>query len=264
MNEPGIEEQGENSPEPVELTAQDLFTSTRRNAQRQASTNGASRKRAHLPQHHSMSARTIRRHKKAKKDREAQGFLPLSEFLKWKAMSTARPNARQQDTQKNDMRKAEEMGTACSAEGGSVSTPVLVVEEEEEEEEAGETVLHPIRVEDNDNETEVTSIAPEEEEEEEEDEVAAAVDSKSEDEKSTTSQDESSSNSWRWGRSQRILCESEESSQCLSLSSDGNTTLSDLEEVFGIDPKEVEGLHDGNSPDDSATQQPASNAADFL
>ena len=93
-----------------------------------------------------MSARTIRRHKKAKKDREAQGFLPLSEFLKWKAMSTrpsTRPNARQQDTQKNDMRKAEEMGTACSAEGGLVSTPVLVVEEEEEEE-AGETVLHPI------------------------------------------------------------------------------------------------------------------------
>ena len=35
------------------------------------------------------------------------------------------------------------MGTACSAEGGLVSTPVLVVEEEEEEE-AGETVLHPI------------------------------------------------------------------------------------------------------------------------
>ena len=90
-----------------------------------------------------MSARTIRRHKKAKKDREAQGFLPLSEFLKWKAMSTVRPNARQQDTQKNDLRKAVEMGTACSAEGGSVSTLVLVVEEEEEEE-AGETVLHPI------------------------------------------------------------------------------------------------------------------------
>ena len=37
------------------------------------------------------------------------------------------------------------------------------------------------------------------------------------------------------------------------MSSDGDTTLGDLEEIFGIDPKEVEGLHDGNSPDDSAT-----------
>ena len=69
-----------------------------------------------------------------------------------------------------------------------------------------------------------------------------------------TSQDASSSNGWHWGCSQRILCKSEESSQeCLSLSSDGDTTLGDLEEIFGIDPKEVEGLHDGNSPDDSAT-----------
>ena len=94
--------------------------------------------------------------------------------------------------------------------------------------------------------------------------MAAAV-SKSKDKKSMASQDASSSNGWCWRCSQRILCESEESLQeCLSLSSDGDTTLGDLEEIFGIDPKEVEGLHYGNSPNDSATQQPVSNAADFL
>ena len=63
-----------------------------------------------------------------------------------------------------------------------------------------------------------------------------------------------------WGPSQIVLHKSEESSSVL----DNNDALSDLNKLSGIDTKEVEGLHDGKAPDHSATQQPASNAADIL
>jgi hypothetical protein len=66
---------------------------------------------------------------------------------------------------------------------------------------------------------------------------------------------------WGWGPSQMILCKGKESSPLLGNS---NTPLGDLEELFSIDTKVVEGLHDGNAPNDSTAQQPASNAADLL
>jgi hypothetical protein len=66
---------------------------------------------------------------------------------------------------------------------------------------------------------------------------------------------------WGWGPSWTILCESKESLPSLGNS---DTPLGNLKELFSIDTKEVEGLHDGNAPDDSTAQQPASNATDLL
>jgi hypothetical protein len=66
---------------------------------------------------------------------------------------------------------------------------------------------------------------------------------------------------WRWGASWMILCESKESSSSFGGS---DTSLGDLENLSSIDTKEVEGLCKGNAPNDSAAQQPASNAVDLL
>ena len=55
-----------------------------------------------------------------------------------------------------------------------------------------------------------------------------------------------------------------ESKEELSSVLGNNDALSDLDELSGIDTKEVEGLHDGNAPNHSAAQQPMSNAADVL
>jgi hypothetical protein len=57
---------------------------------------------------------------------------------------------------------------------------------------------------------------------------------------------------WGWGPSRTVLHESKESSSVLG----NNNALSDLEELSGIDTKEVEGLHNGNAPNHSAAQQP--------
>jgi hypothetical protein len=102
------------SPELVELSPIEFFRS-------------AFRKQSSAPEglgkHDRKSDRSIRRHKKVKRDLEAQGFLSLPEFLKLKAMSV-----RQQHFQCDDMHKAEAevMRTMCSAKGGTALTPVVL------------------------------------------------------------------------------------------------------------------------------------------
>ena len=66
---------------------------------------------------------------------------------------------------------------------------------------------------------------------------------------------------WGWSASWTILLESEESS---SSHCGSNTSLGNLEDLSSTDTKEVEGLHKGSSPNDSAAQQPVNNAVDLL
>jgi hypothetical protein len=63
-----------------------------------------------------------------------------------------------------------------------------------------------------------------------------------------------------WGPSWTVLHKSKESSSVLG----NDNALNNLEELSCIDTKEVEGFHDGNAPNHSATQQPTTNAADVL
>ncbi|KAN0140194.1 hypothetical protein V8E53_002090 [Lactarius tabidus] len=84
------EDECKSSPELAELLALEYFSSTLRNAQGKASA-GASegpRKCVHAPQYHGKSKRTIRRHKKAKRDLEAQEFFSVAEFFKQKVKSS--------------------------------------------------------------------------------------------------------------------------------------------------------------------------------
>jgi hypothetical protein len=177
-----------------------------------------------------------------------------------RSMHTSQVNDNNAEDEEEEANKADKRSKcAVQVDGNSKA------EEEEEEEE--ETPMHTLWVEDNDDETEarteVTSIcAPKEEEET----------------KSETSQDAWTARGWTmsapwlsrgneglscwgWGPSWMILCKSKESLPSLGNS---DTPLGNLKELFSIDTKEVEGLHDGNAPDDSTAQQPASNAADLL
>ncbi|KAN0139516.1 hypothetical protein V8E53_002632 [Lactarius tabidus] len=176
-DEAGIEEWDvcESSPELVELSPIEFFSS-------------AFRKQSSAPEglgkRDGKSNRSIRRHKKAKRDLEVQGFLSLPEFLKLKAVS-----ARQQHIQRDDMHKAEAevMGTVCSAKGGTASTPVVFEEEKEESaESAEEGSVHVFQAEEEEEEdesadafllqvgdnNETTSICASKEEEEEEESEA--------------------------------------------------------------------------------------------
>jgi hypothetical protein len=260
----------ESSPELVELSPIEFFSSAFR---KQLSAPKGLGKRDRK------SDRSIRRHKKVKRDLEAQGFLSLPEFLKLKAMST-----RQQHIQRDDMHKAEAevMGTVCSAKGGMASTPVVF--EEEEEESAEEGSVHAFQAEEEeeedeladvfllqvDDDDETTSICASKEEEEEESEAEGKNDKTGQDtcpaEGGTMlalqlSRGNRGPSHWGWGLSQTVLDRSEELSSSVD---DNNTTLSDLDEFSSSGTKEVEGLHDWNAPDDHAAQHPTSHAADLL
>ncbi|KAH9035446.1 hypothetical protein EDB83DRAFT_2318747 [Lactarius deliciosus] len=75
----------ESSPDIMELSAVELFSSVLQNAQRQAAAVEGPRKCTHPSRHNGKSERTIRRRKKLKRDLEEQGFLLLPEFFKQKA-----------------------------------------------------------------------------------------------------------------------------------------------------------------------------------
>ena len=268
-NEPDMDDldDREGSPELVELTPIEFFSSAFR---RQTLAPQVSGKRVYS---HGQSGRTFRRQKKVKRDLEAslerQGFVPLRDFLERKARSAmAEPEA--------EVTRTARIGTM------STLAPVLeeeeeeeeeAEEEEEEEEEEGDATL---RVDDD----EETSIHASEGGGEEADESnIASADNESEadeteNEKRTASTrggmgtmltprpsgGDNDISCLGWGPSRIVLHESEESSSVL----DKNDALSDLDELSSIYTKEVEGLHDGKAPDHSATQQPASNAADVL
>ena len=61
-----------------------------------------------------------------------------------------------------------------------------------------------------------------------------------------------------WGPSQRLLCKSKESS------STDNTIQSDPEDLDSASARELEGLHHGNTPDDTAAQQPMDSTVDLI
>lgn len=73
----------ESSPEVVKLSAVKYFSLALQNAQRQALVTEGPKKCMHAAQ--GKSDRTIQRHKRAKMQMEAKGFLSLPEFLKQKA-----------------------------------------------------------------------------------------------------------------------------------------------------------------------------------
>jgi hypothetical protein len=187
--------------------------------------------------------------------------LSLPEFLKLKAMS-----ARQQHIQHDDMHRAEAevIGTVCSAKGGTVLTPVVF---EEEEEEANAFLLQV----DDDNKTTSICASKEEEEEEEEESEAEGKNNKTGQDTHTAeggmmltlqlSRGNRGLACWGWGPSWTVLDGSKESSSSVD---DNNTTLSNLDKLSSSGTKEVEGLHNGNAPDNCTAQHPASHASDFL
>ena len=68
------------------MSALEIFSSTLKNAQRQASAAEGPKKCLCASQFQGNSDRTIRQNKKAKQDLEAQGFFSLPDFFKLKAM----------------------------------------------------------------------------------------------------------------------------------------------------------------------------------
>ena len=262
-----MQDDHESSLELVELSALEFFSSKHQNAQRQTSAaEGPGKCMCAL---HRRSNRTIQRHKKAKRDLEAQGFLSLPEFFKQKAIHTGQQENQAQiapskePEHKNKANEAnktetnaeiEAIANAHSAEGGMMAT--LVLEEEEEEEEAREEV-----------EVDTVSMHALEEEEWTESKTENAwttgdLDVCSTDD-GTTLLSQSDSGDMvpfyrHWGPSQRLLCESEE-----SLSTD-DTTQSNPKDLNSASARELEGLDHGNTPDDTAAQQPMDSTVDLL
>jgi hypothetical protein len=270
----------ESSPELVELSALEMFSSALQDAQRRTSAMEEPRKRARAPQNHGKSERTMRRHKKAKRDLEAQGFFSVQEFFKRKAKSAGQEGSNEalQVVQSEEHEGQEEIaneethnaetevvGYMSGSEGNAASIPALAEVEVVVEVEAPVT---------KDKTDEVTAVRRFEEEEEEEEEEEA---SKTEDETKPTSDacsvgatsipglpqwhsSDMEQSCWRWA-AWPILLESEESE---SESSYGDTTVSDLEDLHSTDARELEGLHRGDAPNNPTTQQPSGNTADLL
>jgi hypothetical protein len=284
VDEPELEER-ESSPDLVELSAVDFFSSALQNAQRQLS--AAPRKCVHTSHHSGKSDRTIRRHKKAKRDLEAQGFFSLAEFFRQKDESTRqraigavqseeehdehneghKDKATEEEHESED--KDEVIGSARSAEGGTASMCVL------EEGDKTDKTMEGARS----AEGSMTSMRVFEEEEEEPDEADKTMELEGtrgpeggmvsihvlEEEESETDEEDPSDPEKviksSWGPSRTILYESEESS---SSSCGGDTPWSDLEDLHSTGTRELEGLCHGNAPDDTATEQPMDNAAELL
>jgi len=255
VNEPGIEQEGDepdSSPDFVELSTAEPFSPAPQDAhwQRQASAEGP-RKRVHASYPNGKSDRTIRRHKKAKRDLEAQGFFSLPEFFKRRAESARqqeaievvheeceeRASCKEHEDNANEVDDgAKVIGSTCSAEGGMVSIHVL--EERDEADDDDDEVMGSLcNVKDG-----TTSIQLEEEEEtdEAEDEAGKTMGGACSAKGGTMSIHGHSSGDpsdleqepgYCWGPSRTVLYESEESSS----SSCSGDTLGDLEELHGTD-----------------------------
>ncbi|KAH9024109.1 hypothetical protein EDB85DRAFT_1894489 [Lactarius pseudohatsudake] len=246
----------ESYPDIVELSVADFFSPASQNTPRQAPAPEGSRKHACGSHSDRNSERTIRRHKKTKRDLEAQGFFTLQEFFKQKAESarqeeptetvqsedtTAEENKTckgDEDMVNEDVHKGEVTKSVCNMDSGAVSVSVLEVgdmaKSAEEDDAAGS--LHSAK-------GAMTTIWFEEEEEEEEEETNA------EDEAKTTG---GAISVHRLSSSDLILYESEE----LSSSSSCGGDLSEPEDLNDTDTKELTGIHHRNTPDDATTQQP--------
>ena len=269
----------ESSLEVVEMSAVEFFSSAFQCAERQASTAKGPRKRVHVPHYHGKSKRTQDRHKKRKRDLEAQGFLSLPEFFKRKATSMEQEESKA-EVILNEESKAREEDRKCEEDGehkknpekrsGDESGPALASipafeEEEEEEEEEAEAEIT----------IDAVPIHTREEEEEEEEEEEPPD---PEDHTTKTTTDErraevtpmamlsqnlgnAALSGICWGPSWTILHESEGSD---SESNGGNSTQSNHEDIHNSGTKELEGFRRGDSHDDNTTQQPMASVVDFL
>ena len=123
----------------MESSQLEFYSSAHQNTQRQSSAAERSGKCVHC---HGKSERTIRRHKKAKRDLEAQGFFSLPEFFKRKGLSTKHEvqteDQGDEEAAGPQIHEAETQVVAGSARSAVGSTVLMhVFEEEEEEEEEG-------------------------------------------------------------------------------------------------------------------------------
>ena len=246
-----IEEQACNSsPDLVELSAHQYFSSTLQNAQKQTSTTTEGPiKHPHASQNQGKSDRTMRRNKKARRDLEAQGFLPLSEFFQWKATAD----------QQQESQVTPRMGSAPGVEKGAALVILLEEEDEEEEDEMGTntTPIHTSEEERGETKTEAeTGKTSDKPDKMITDDCRAEV--------ILMCQNDPSNAELigrHWGPSQTVLLESEES-ECES--SDSKSTQSDLDDIHSTETRELEGHCCGDAPNDAATQLPTGSAVDLL
>jgi hypothetical protein len=242
LSSEGLEEYDrESSLELVEMSAIKFFSST----PAQASAATGPKKRVHIP--HGKSERTIRRHKKAKRDLEAQGFFSLSEFFKRKAETAERQEtAEHQDNppgkecekhedkaNKTHNAETEVLERVCSAEDCTAAIPVE--EEEEEEEVMGIDLISMHRLE-----------GLEEEEEEEEEPQGETEKTKDKINETHPAGDADASDG-----------------ESLASSCGSDTTESDLEDT-NAGAREPEGVHSGDIPIDNTTQQLMASVTDLL
>jgi hypothetical protein len=210
----------------------------------QASAAAGPKKRVHIP--HGKSERTIRRHKKAKRDLEAQGFFSLSEFFKQKAKTAehqetaeCQDNPPGKECEKHEDKankthnaETEVLESVCSAKDCTAAIPV---EEEEEEEVMGINLISMHRLEGL-------------EEEEEEEEEPQGETEKTEDKINET----------------RPAGDTDASDGESSASSRGSdTTESNLKDT-NAGAREPEGIHSGDIPIDNTTQQLMASVTDLL
>ena len=288
-----IEIPQESSPEVVELSAVKYFSLALQNAQRQALVTEGPKKRVHTAQ--GKSDRTIQRHKRAKMQMEAKGFLSLPEFLKQKAEKAKQQGSIEADAEAAEV-EVEGMGYASKAprtaseraltlqpastepEPASAASVVAKItlellevprastaavmalreeeEEEEEEEEAPTVIVAPTSA------IAVTvAVAEEEEEDEDEEEVSNTRSTKtSMHTPSDSSSDLGDIRQSSWGPSRTILYSSSEG----SMSSSNSNTQSDPKDLQGTNTWELEGLHHRDTHDNDTTQHPMDSTTKLL
>ena len=284
-----IEIPQESSPEVVELSAVKYFSLALQNAQRQALVTEGPKKRVHTAQ--GKSDRTIQRHKRAKMQMEAKGFLSLPEFLKQKAEKAKQQGSIEADAEAAEVevegkgyaseapRTASERALTLQpastepepASAASVvaeitlellevprasTAAVMALREEEEEEEAPTVIVAPTSA------IAVTAaVAEEEEEDEDEEEVSNTRSTKtSMHAPSDSSSDLGDIRQSSWGPSRTILYSSSKE----STSSNNSNTQSDPEDLQGTNTWELEGLHHRDTHDNDTTQHPMDGTTKLL
>ena len=244
-----IEEQAcDSSPELVELSVHQYLSSTLQNAQKQTPTAKGLTKHPHTSQNQGKSDRTVRRNKKARRDLEAQGFLPLLEFFQWKATA-----AQQQESQ-----VTLRMGSVPGVKKGAAL--VILLEEKEEEEDRMRTntlLIHASEEERGETETEAeTGKTNNEPDKMITDNCRAKVIPMCQiDPRNAELIGRCCGPSW-------IVLLKIEESECKS--SDSKSTQSNLEDIHSTETRELEGHCHGDAPNDAATQLPTGSAVDLL
>ena len=208
----------------------------------------------------------MRRNKKARRDLEAQGFLALPEFFKWKAMAASQ----------------QESGSTPSVENDAAL--MIALEEEEEEKERGidATLIHMHEGEEEEKAevemgTNAFLIHVSKEEGHEEGETKTEDETGKTDDKpnkmttdacsaevTPTPQSDPSDaelTGRHWGPSWTVLFESKESKH---ESSNGDSTQSNLEDLHSTVTRELEDHHNGDAPNNAAARLPTASAADLL